>query len=110
MVEITLQLTEEELIAMLIEEFNTVGKFDDEDSKLYEKYFTDSVINGSGSFFFGPTNLRDWILSTLDRLSTIGPNDDEYQEVKELWESKEYEGKGFAVVGNYRNNYLVEWY
>lgn len=110
MVEVTLQMTEEELKDFIKKEFYSIGNFDDSSEELYLQYFNDIVDNGSATLFFGPVHLRTWLLNTLERLSIITPLSEEYNEVKQLWDNKEYENNQFAVVANNKSDYLVEWY
>lgn len=110
MVEVTLQMTEEELKDYIKRELNSIGKFDGSAEDLYLQYFNDIIDNGSATLFFGPVHLRTWLLETLDRLSIVTPLSEDYNEVKELWESKEYENNHLVVVANNRTDYLVEWY
>ena len=110
MVEVTLQMTEDELKSFIRKEFNSIGKFDASSEDLYLQYFDTIVDNGSATLFFGPVHLRTWILETLDRLSIVTPLSENYNEVKELWETKEYENNQLSVVAHNRTDYLVEWY
>lgn len=112
MVEVTLQMTEEELKELIAKEFNAVGKYANDDAELYIRYFNDIIDNGSATFFYGPVHLRTWIMETLDRTTIVTPTDPDYNTIKELWDSKEYESANaqYVVVANYMQNYLLEWY
>lgn len=110
MVEVTLELTNEELEEMLSKELKKVGKFDTDDEALYNQYFHNLIEEGHGTLFYGPVRLRDWVLETLSRLTVIEPWNDEYEEVKQLWESREYENNKYVVVSYLNNKYLIEEY
>ena len=50
------------------------------------------------------------LLETLDKTSIITPLDEEYNEIKNLWETKEFENDRLSVVAKNKTDYLVEWY
>ena len=110
MIEVTLQMTENELKDLIKKEFQSIGKFDDSSEDLYFQYFDTLVDSGSATLFYGPVHLRTWLLETLDKTSIITPLDEEYNEIKNLWETKEYENDRLAVVAKNKTDYLVEWY
>lgn len=110
MVEVTLLMSNEELKEMIYKEINKAGKFDPNDERLYKKYFDELIDEGHGTLFYGPVNLNNWVNETLDRLTVIESWNDEYEEVKQLWESQEYENSRYCVVCKLNNAYLIENY
>lgn len=110
MVEVTLQMTEDELKELVKKEFLSIGKFDGDSAELYIQYFNNIIDNGSATFLYGPVHLRTWLLNTLESLSIITTSDEEYSEVQQLWESREFENSKFVVVAKNKTDYLIEWY
>lgn len=110
MVEVTLLMTNDELREMIYKIMDKLGKFSPDDEKLYKKYFDDLIDEGHGTLFYGPVNLTSWVKETLDRLTVISSWDNEYEEVKRLWENQEYENSKYCVVCKLNNTYLIEEY
>lgn len=110
MIEVTLQLTEDELKELIDKQFTTIGRFDPDSAEVYKEWFHQMVDDGSGTLLYGPIRLRDWIMQAVDRTEVIEPGHEQYNEVSQLWDSGDKETNTYVVVCKVRQTFLIEYF
>lgn len=112
MVDITIRIDEDKLKELLHDIFDSISIGDSMDySILYKKYIDKLVDSCSATFFYGPTNLEEWIKDTINGLMIITPSHSDYDRIYKCWQEQKYDiGNGYYIAEEYNGCILVEYY
>ena len=106
MLEITIRVEESELLDILNKKLSKYVSGNEE--AIIRQYIFDNVHAQSATFFYGPTNLDEWLKDTLERLHVVYPGEPDYDKWLRLWESETYEDRNYVVTNKLGNLLLVE--
>lgn len=107
MIEITILIDEDKLLELFEQKLKDKGYYDD-DLNIYYEYI-EQLVNEGLFESIGTFNLDDWLDDLIDRTLVVYPRDSNYDHVKDLYDSEDFEDRNMVVHLNFKDLYLVEF-
>ena len=108
MVTLEIEFEEDELLEILSKYVDNLVNESDKD--IIIKYFKRIIKDQTATFFYGPSNLKEWVKGSINALEVIHPYDSQYEHYCELWDSESFDLGNKSLVERLNNKILVDHY